>query len=94
MHDQGAGRVPLACTRRRSSSAWPARCASAEAGATERDAARSFFRRRAEVTPDKQGRVAIPPHLARVTRALDKRSRGGRRLLHIEIWDARALQRA
>ena len=32
-------------------------------GATERQAARSYFSGAVEITPDKQGRVAIPAHL-------------------------------
>src|SRR5690349_10618614 len=32
-------------------------------GATERQAARSYFSGAVEITPDKQGRVAVPAHL-------------------------------
>ncbi|HEX5614173.1 MAG TPA: division/cell wall cluster transcriptional repressor MraZ [Acidimicrobiia bacterium] len=59
----------------------------AQRGATERQAARSFFAGALEVAPDKQGRVAVPAHLrdfAGLTR--DVVVVGN--LLHIEIWDA------
>src|SRR5689334_12923659 len=34
-----------------------------ERGSRERQAARSFFSGAVDIVPDKQGRVAIPPHL-------------------------------
>src|SRR5215210_7265772 len=35
----------------------------ARRGPTERNAARSFFSGAVDVAPDRQGRIAIPPHL-------------------------------
>ena len=55
-------------------------------GATERQAARSYFSGAVEITPDKQGRVAIPAplrafaHLEREVMVVGLYSR-------IEIWD-------
>ena len=40
-------------------------------GATERQAARTYFSGAVEITPDKQGRVAIPAHAAHVRQARD-----------------------
>jgi MraZ protein len=56
-------------------------------GVTERQAARSFFAGAAEITPDKQGRVAIPPTL-REYAALDRDVIVAGNFDHIEIWDA------
>jgi MraZ protein len=58
-----------------------------ERGAKERAAARSFFAGAVEITPDKQGRVAIPQHL-REFAALDRDVIVAGNLDHIEIWDS------
>ena len=57
------------------------------AGPRERQAARTFFAGAVEITPDKQGRVAIPPHL-REFAALDREVIVAGNFDHIEIWDA------
>jgi MraZ protein len=54
---------------------------------TERQAARSFFAGATEITPDKQGRVAIPPTL-REYASLDRDVIVAGNFDHIEIWDA------
>jgi len=56
-------------------------------GTTERQAARTFFAGAVEITPDKQGRVAIPPTL-REYAALDRDVIVAGNFDHIEIWDA------
>ncbi|MGQ0824059.1 MAG: division/cell wall cluster transcriptional repressor MraZ [Actinomycetota bacterium] len=56
-------------------------------GTRERQAARSVFTGAVEVTPDKQGRVAIPPTL-RDYAALDREVIVAGNFDHIEIWDA------
>jgi MraZ protein len=56
-------------------------------GATERQAARSFFSGAVEITPDKQGRVAIPPSLREFAH-FDQAVIVAGSFDHIEIWDA------
>jgi MraZ protein len=56
-------------------------------GATERQAARSYFSGAVEITPDKQGRVAVPPHL-REYAGLERDVIVAGSFDHIEIWDA------
>ena len=56
-------------------------------GAKERQAARAVFSSAIEITPDKQGRVAIPQHL-REYAALDRDVIVAGSYDHIEIWDA------
>ena len=56
-------------------------------GARERQAARTFFAGAVEITPDKQGRVAIPPTL-RDYAALDRDVIVAGNFDHIELWDA------
>ena len=58
-----------------------------ERGARERQAARTFFAGAVEITPDKQGRVAIPQHL-REYAGLDREVIVAGNFDHIEIWDA------
>jgi MraZ protein len=56
-------------------------------GTGERQAARTFFAGAAEMVPDRQGRVQIPPHLrefARLEREVVVAGVGNR----VEIWDA------
>jgi MraZ protein len=68
----------------------------AQRGPAERQAARALFSGAVEITPDKQGRVAVPPHLrefAGLTREVIVAGMYHR----IEIWDAqrfRELDRA
>ena len=57
----------------------------------ELDAARAFFADAREVTPDRQGRVAIPQTL-RDYAALDKDVTVTGALTRIEIWDTRRWQ--
>jgi MraZ protein len=57
-------------------------------GGRELDAARSFFAGTAEVSPDKQGRIAIPQQL-RDYAALDKDVVVAGVFSRIEIWDGR-----
>jgi MraZ protein len=57
-------------------------------GGRELDAARSFFAGTAEVSPDKQGRIAIPQQL-REYAALDKDVVVAGVFSRIEIWDGR-----
>ena len=56
-------------------------------GATERQAARSYFSGAVEITPDKQGRVAVPQHLREYAH-LDREVMVAGGFDHIEIWDA------
>ena len=58
-----------------------------ERGARERQAARTFFAGAVEITPDKQGRVAVPQHL-RDYAGLDREVMVAGSFDHIEIWDA------
>jgi MraZ protein len=58
-----------------------------ERGTRERRAARSFFAGAVEITPDGQGRVAVPPHLREYAR-LDRDVVVAGSFDHIEIWDA------
>jgi MraZ protein len=55
-------------------------------GATERQAARSYFSGAVEITPDKQGRVAIPVHL-RSYAQLEREITVAGNFDHIEIWN-------
>ena len=55
-------------------------------GATERQAARSYFSGAVEITPDKQGRVAIPAHL-RTFAQLEREITVAGNFDHIEIWN-------
>jgi MraZ protein len=56
-------------------------------GATERQAARSYFSGAVEITPDKQGRVAVPQHL-RTFANLEREVIVAGNFDHIEIWNA------
>jgi MraZ protein len=56
-------------------------------GATERQAARSYFSGAVEITPDKQGRVAIPAQL-RTFAKLEREVIVAGNFDHLEIWDA------
>jgi MraZ protein len=56
-------------------------------GATERQAARSYFSGAVEITPDKQGRVAIPAQL-RTFAKLEREVTVAGNFDHLEIWDA------
>jgi MraZ protein len=58
-----------------------------ERGARERQAARSFFTGAVEITPDKQGRVAIPGHL-RTFAQLEREVIVAGNFDHIEIWNS------
>jgi MraZ protein len=62
-----------------------------ERGSRERQAARTFFAGASEVTPDRQGRVAIPQHL-REYAALSRDVIVAGSYDHIEIWDAQAFR--
>jgi MraZ protein len=55
-------------------------------GATERQAARSYFSGAVEITPDKQGRVAIPGHL-RSYAQLEREITVAGNFDHVEIWN-------
>jgi len=55
-------------------------------GATERQAARSYFAGAVEIIPDKQGRVAIPGSL-RTFAKLEKEVVVAGNFDHLEIWD-------
>ena len=55
-------------------------------GAKERGAARSYFSGAVEITPDKQGRVAIPAHL-REYASLEREVIVAGNFDHLEIWD-------
>lgn len=59
----------------------------AKRGARERQAARSFFAGAADIVPDKQGRVAVPPHL-REFAGLERDVVVAGIFSRIEIWDA------
>ena len=61
-------------------------------GATERQAARSYFSGAVEITPDKQGRVAVPAHL-RTFANLEREVIVAGNLDHIEIWNAESYSR-
>lgn len=52
-----------------------------------RQAARTFFAGAAEITPDKQGRVAIPQHLRQYA-ALDRDVTVAGVFSRIELWDS------
>ena len=56
-------------------------------GATERQAARSYFAGAVEITPDKQGRVAIPAQL-RTFAKLEREVIVAGNFDHLEIWDS------
>jgi MraZ protein len=56
-------------------------------GSRERQAARTFFAGAVEITPDKQGRVAIPQPL-REYASLDRDVIVAGNFDHIELWDA------
>ena len=58
-----------------------------ERGPMERQAARAFFSGAVEITPDKQGRVAVPQHL-REYAGLEREAIVAGNFDHIEIWDA------
>ena len=58
-----------------------------ERGSRERQAARTFFAGAVEITPDKQGRVAVPQHLREYAH-LDREVMVAGSFDHIEIWDA------
>ncbi len=58
-----------------------------ERGPRERQAARSFFWGAVEITPDKQGRVAVPASL-RDYAGLEREVTVAGAYDHIEIWDA------
>lgn len=58
-----------------------------ERGPRERQAARAFFTGAVEITPDKQGRVAVPQHLREYAH-LDRDVYIVGYDDHIEIWDA------
>jgi MraZ protein len=58
-----------------------------ERGGRERQAARTYFAGAVEITPDKQGRVAVPPNL-RDYAHLDREVMVAGSFDHIEIWDA------
>ena len=62
-----------------------------ERGGRERQAARTYFAGAVEITPDKQGRVAIPPKMREYAR-LDREVVVIGNLDHIEIWDAPAFR--
>ncbi|MBI2168968.1 MAG: division/cell wall cluster transcriptional repressor MraZ [Actinobacteria bacterium] len=63
----------------------------ARGGERERAAARSLFAGATEVTPDRQGRVAIPNNL-RVYAGLDREVVVTGAFTHVEIWNARDWQ--
>jgi len=56
-------------------------------GATERQAARSYFSGAVEITPDKQGRVAVPAQL-RTFAKLEREVIVAGNFDHLEIWDS------
>jgi len=60
-------------------------------GPVERQAARSFFSGAVEITPDRQGRVAVPQHL-RDYAALTRDVTVAGNYDHIEIWDTQRYQ--
>ena len=58
-------------------------------GPQQRQAARTFFAGAAEVTPDRQGRVAVPAHLREFAGlSLDREVVVAGVLSRIELWDA------
>ena len=61
-------------------------------GATERQAARSYFSGAVEITPDRQGRVAVPQHL-RTFANLEREVIVAGNFDHIEIWNAETFGR-
>jgi MraZ protein len=61
-------------------------------GATERQAARTYFAGAVEIAPDKQGRVAVPGHL-RTFANLEREVIVAGNFDHIEIWNAEAFSR-
>jgi MraZ protein len=61
-------------------------------GATERQAARSYFAGAVEITPDRQGRVAVPQHL-RTFANLERDVIVAGSFDHIEIWNAETFGR-
>ena len=61
-------------------------------GATERHAARSYFSGAVEITPDKQGRVAIPASL-RTFANLEREVTVTGNFDHLEIWDTETFKR-
>jgi transcriptional regulator MraZ len=61
-------------------------------GATERQAARTYFAGAVEIAPDKQGRVAVPQHL-RTFANLERDVIVAGNFDHIEIWNAEAFGR-
>ena len=56
-------------------------------GMTERNASRAYFSGAVDITPDKQGRVAIPQNL-REYAGLDRDVIVAGNFDHVEIWDA------
>jgi MraZ protein len=58
-----------------------------ERGSRERQAARTFFAGAVEITPDKQGRVAVPQHLREYAH-LEREVMVAGSFDHVEIWDA------
>jgi MraZ protein len=60
-------------------------------GATERRAARSYFSGAVEITPDKQGRVAIPANL-RAFAHLEREVTVTGNFDHLEIWDKQTFE--
>ena len=61
-------------------------------GATERQAARTYFAGAVEIAPDKQGRVAVPQHL-RTFANLERDVIVAGNFDHIEIWNAETFGR-
>lgn len=59
----------------------------ARTGEEGRNVARFFFAGAQEASPDKQGRVALPPHLREFAR-LDREVVVNGAFDHVEIWDA------
>ena len=59
----------------------------ARGGPRDRDVARVFFAGAVEATPDRQGRVALPPHLRQFAR-LEREVVVNGAFDHVEIWDA------
>jgi MraZ protein len=58
-----------------------------QGGAEDRNVARFFFAYAQEATPDRQGRIAIPPHL-REFASLERDVVVNGAFDHVEIWDA------
>ena len=80
--------MPRRVSRRRVRPASPASSArpASAAPASARPPA-SFFAGAVEITPDKQGRVAVPQHLREYAH-LDREVMVAGSFDHIEIWDA------